>query len=158
MNCGWLGCLVLFGVFWWVCAGVEPVFGGPVIEIKGVVWGVCVGGLASAKLLDLVWLGYLILMFQYRKMRAHSIILLSKVEKRRPVPAWKRFQLARNQGFRCASCWQLLPETFHVDHIRPLQFYGTDDERNWQILCPSCHDTKTIIFDPLLNKNKQIKH
>lgn len=66
---------------------------------------------------------------------------------RKAIPGWKRFAIALDQGFRCAQCWFMLSTTFHVDHIIPLWKNGLDQECNWQVLCPSCHDTKTITKD-----------
>lgn len=101
------------------------------------------------KLFDLceLFVGYM--KCQFRIYRANRQMSEIKIVKRCRIPGWKRFQLARNQYFRCAICWYLLPETFHVDHVKPLAKYGLDTEINWHILCPNCHDRKTTIHDQL---------
>lgn len=45
----------------------------------------------------------------------------------------------------CAKCGKLTdyPSGFQADHIVPLFKGGEDDEKNMQVLCMVCHDTKT---------------
>ena len=53
--------------------------------------------------------------------------------------------LIREAGYvRCAHCGRRLPAgAVEVDHIRPLSDGGQDVRANVQILCRSCHRTKT---------------
>ena len=48
------------------------------------------------------------------------------------------------QQWRCASCGQLLDETYHVDHIIPLHKGGPDTIENAQALCVADHAKKTV--------------
>lgn len=46
----------------------------------------------------------------------------------------------------CARCRIVLPFTstgFDLDHIVALTNGGTNDESNFQVLCPTCHEDKT---------------
>lgn len=62
--------------------------------------------------------------------------------------ARKRFLAAHPWCVRCRDKGQLVPATM-VDHIRPDR--GDSDlfwnEKNWQPLCKSCHDHKTMTED-----------
>lgn len=52
--------------------------------------------------------------------------------------------VAALQKWRCASCTELLPSSFEVDHIVPLWSGGPDCfQTNAQALCPTCHSLKT---------------
>jgi 5-methylcytosine-specific restriction protein A len=45
----------------------------------------------------------------------------------------------------CAKCRKLTdyPDGFELDHIVALTNKGSDDEDQTQVLCPSCHASKT---------------
>jgi len=51
---------------------------------------------------------------------------------------------AAAQGWRCATCKELLPASFQVDHKLALADGGTDDPANLQALCGTCHAEKTL--------------
>ena len=56
----------------------------------------------------------------------------------------RRLRLAAAQEWRCAICNQLLPESFHADHIRPFWACFDDSDHNLQVICASpCHLSKT---------------
>jgi 5-methylcytosine-specific restriction endonuclease McrA len=40
---------------------------------------------------------------------------------------------------KCAICDEKLKQKFEVDHIKPLASGGTNDVKNLQLLCKSCH-------------------
>ena len=45
----------------------------------------------------------------------------------------------------CARCGKLVafPGGFELDHITALHKDGSNDDENMQVLCPSCHQSKT---------------
>nr|WP_281257865.1 HNH endonuclease signature motif containing protein [Streptomyces uncialis] len=46
----------------------------------------------------------------------------------------------------CAICrGTFLPSQVDIDHIRPLALGGEDVASNVQVLCKSCHKTKTAV-------------
>ena len=58
----------------------------------------------------------------------------------------RRLRLAAAQGWRCQICGELLPESFHADHIVPFATSFDDSDANIQIICASpCHLEKTSL-------------
>jgi len=52
--------------------------------------------------------------------------------------------VAARQQWRCATCRELLPSTFELDHVVALHLGGSDDyETNAEAKCPGCHAAKT---------------
>ena len=51
--------------------------------------------------------------------------------------------VAEKQGYKCAICLDVLPSTWHADHIVPLMVKEDNSMSNCQILCPNCHALKT---------------
>ena len=45
---------------------------------------------------------------------------------------------------KCAICKEKLKQKFEVDHIKPLASGGTNNIKNLQLLCKSCHKEKTL--------------
>jgi 5-methylcytosine-specific restriction endonuclease McrA len=68
-----------------------------------------------------------------------------RVSRRIKFPTGIRLQVAAGQGWKCAACSQLLPPSFHLDHIVALKNNGSNHKRNLQALCPNCHATKTYV-------------
>lgn len=63
---------------------------------------------------------------------------------RRRITAHEKKIVAARQEWKCATCLQLLPSTFEVDHVVPLHNGGADDyQTNCHALCTSCHARKT---------------
>ena len=55
-------------------------------------------------------------------------------------------RVAAKQKWRCASCEELLDESFEIDHRTPLFRGGhPTHERNLQALCRRCHMFKTAL-------------
>ena len=54
-------------------------------------------------------------------------------------------RVAAEQKWRCATCKQLLDETYELDHIKPLFKGGTNAESNLQALCKRCHAMKSAM-------------
>ena len=46
----------------------------------------------------------------------------------------------------CQSCKKMVfyPDGFELDHKRPIHKGGGDEDENLQVLCPECHNRKTI--------------
>tara|TARA_Y100000816_G_C26103974_1_gene585970 strand:- start:3026 stop:3583 length:558 start_codon:yes stop_codon:yes gene_type:complete len=63
----------------------------------------------------------------------------------RSVSETKKKYVASNQGWKCASCGNMLGATFEVDHKRDLQFGGTNHVDNLAALCPNCHRDKGVL-------------
>ena len=56
----------------------------------------------------------------------------------------RRERILIRDAFTCRSCSRVVDgQAAHVDHIIPLEDFGTDDDANLQTLCSSCHGRKT---------------
>ena len=62
---------------------------------------------------------------------------------RRRLTAHEKKIVAAKGEWKCAVCGIVLPATYEVDHVIPLQKGGDDDIHNCQALCRSCHGKKT---------------
>jgi 5-methylcytosine-specific restriction protein A len=59
---------------------------------------------------------------------------------------WKarRVRILVRDSYRCRVCRRVVyGRAAHVDHIKPLEEGGTDDDENLQVLCESDHGAKT---------------
>lgn len=68
----------------------------------------------------------------------------------RSVSETKKKYVASRQGWKCGDCNSMLDATFEVDHIKDLQYGGTNHVDNLRALCRNCHGKKG-----LMNKIKQ---
>jgi len=58
--------------------------------------------------------------------------------------AARRQKILVRDAFTCRSCGIVCHgRDAHVDHIIPLEDFGTDDDMNLQVLCVKCHGAKT---------------
>ena len=64
---------------------------------------------------------------------------------KRSVSETKKKFVASRQNWKCLTCGETLPSTYQVDHIVPLENYGTNDIQNLRALCPNCHAMKTAM-------------
>jgi 5-methylcytosine-specific restriction protein A len=56
----------------------------------------------------------------------------------------RRVRILVRDSYTCRACVRVVyGKKAHVDHIRPLEDGGTDDDANLQVLCESCHGVKT---------------
>lgn len=62
------------------------------------------------------------------------------------TPAFK-WSIARDQYFRCAVCWFMLPHHPELDHIQPRALEHNNLRCNLQYLCGNCHNYKTRVHD-----------
>jgi len=62
---------------------------------------------------------------------------------KRSVSETKKKYVASKQGWKCAMCNETLKATFEVDHIKDLQYGGTNHVENLRALCRNCHGEKT---------------
>lgn len=59
---------------------------------------------------------------------------------------WKsrRLRILVRDAYTCRACGLVChSKDAHVDHVIPLEEFGTDDDSNLQTLCSSCHGRKT---------------
>jgi 5-methylcytosine-specific restriction endonuclease McrA len=56
----------------------------------------------------------------------------------------RRLRILIRDAYTCRACGRVVTgQAAHVDHIRPLEEGGTDDDANLQVLCESDHGRKT---------------
>ena len=71
-----------------------------------------------------------------------------------------RLNLFLKRKGKCAGCTQKIDagKVWDIDHIIPLALGGTNAPENLQILCRSCHRSKTTQSDiPRIAKTKRLK-
>lgn len=76
-------------------------------------------------------------------------------EKRKALKLSEKRELAAKFNYQCDCCGDIIGDITrgtNEDHIRELQYFGTNDLSNFQLLCLDCHNYKTK-----LNKNKKRK-
>tara|TARA_B100000123_G_C25731312_1_gene429430 strand:+ start:546 stop:1061 length:516 start_codon:yes stop_codon:yes gene_type:complete len=61
---------------------------------------------------------------------------------KRSVSETKKKYVASLQNWQCKHCQQQLSAWFEVDHIKGLEFGGSNDVENLQALCRECHAKK----------------
>ena len=66
-----------------------------------------------------------------------------KKQRRRHIPQHLRVQIAQRQGYKCPICKKPLSAAWDLDHVVRLADDGSNDADNLQMLCTSCHRTKT---------------
>jgi hypothetical protein len=64
---------------------------------------------------------------------------------KRSVSETKKKYVASNQGWKCGDCKQQLNAWFEVDHIKRLEYGGTNEVSNLVALCRDCHGKKTAM-------------
>lgn len=64
---------------------------------------------------------------------------------KRSVSETKKKYVASNQGWKCGDCKNQLNAWFEVDHIKRLEYGGTNDVANLVALCRDCHGKKTAM-------------
>ena len=77
------------------------------------------------------------------------------IQKRKALKLSEKIELATRFNNKCDCCGKTLGDITHSsneDHIRELQYFGTNDLSNFQLLCLDCHNYKTK-----LNKSKKRK-
>ena len=68
------------------------------------------------------------------------------IQKRKPLKISEKRELATKFNSMCDCCGDFignLTRSPNEDHIRELQYFGTNDISNFQLLCLDCHDNKT---------------
>jgi 5-methylcytosine-specific restriction endonuclease McrA len=76
-------------------------------------------------------------------------------EKRKALKISDKRELAAKLNYECDCCGDIIGDITrgtNEDHIRELQYFGTNDLDNFQLLCLDCHNYKTK-----LNKSKKRK-
>jgi hypothetical protein len=64
---------------------------------------------------------------------------------KRSVSETKKKYVASQQGWKCGDCRSQLNAWFEVDHIKRLEYGGTNDVSNLVALCRDCHGKKTAM-------------
>jgi len=76
-------------------------------------------------------------------------------EKRKALKISEKRELAAKFNYQCDCCGDIIGDItrgINEDHIRELQYFGTNNLSNFQLLCLDCHNYKTK-----LNKSKKRK-
>jgi len=77
------------------------------------------------------------------------------IQKRKALKLSEKRELATKFNYQCDCCGDIIGDITrgtNEDHIRELQYFGTNDLSNFQLLCLDCHSYKTK-----LNKSKKRK-
>lgn len=64
---------------------------------------------------------------------------------KRSVSETKKKYVASQQGWKCGDCKDQLNAWFEVDHIKRLEYGGTNEVSNLVALCRDCHGRKTAM-------------
>ena len=70
----------------------------------------------------------------------------ANIQKRKALKLSEKRELATKFNSQCDCCGTTLGDITHgsnEDHIRELQYFGTNDLSNFQLLCLDCHSYKT---------------
>lgn len=68
------------------------------------------------------------------------------IQKRKALKYSDKKELAIRFNNKCDCCGTIIGDITHSsneDHIRELQYFGTNDISNFQLLCLDCHSYKT---------------
>ena len=65
------------------------------------------------------------------------------MSRRQPISAALSKRVAHSQKWACATCRDMLPSAYQIDHIVALADGGADAKHNMQALCANCHADKT---------------
>tara|TARA_B110000259_G_scaffold60153_2_gene71082 strand:+ start:3508 stop:4101 length:594 start_codon:yes stop_codon:yes gene_type:complete len=64
---------------------------------------------------------------------------------KRSVSETKKKYVASSQDWKCKHCNIKLPAWFEVDHVKKLEYGGSNDIDNLEALCRDCHGKKTAL-------------
>lgn len=67
----------------------------------------------------------------------------------------KKRRIAAQQGYLCAYCHRVLPSSWCMDHVIPLHKGGSNSLDNFQVLCGTCHNEKSLTEMIVLNEEKR---
>ena len=62
---------------------------------------------------------------------------------KRSVSETKKKYVAASQNWHCKHCMKQLPAWFEVDHVKKLEYGGSNNIDNLEALCRDCHGKKT---------------
>ena len=68
-----------------------------------------------------------------------------KQSTKRSVSETKKKYVAAQQNWCCKKCKNQLPAWFEVDHVKRLEYGGTNHVDNLEALCRECHGRKTAM-------------
>ena len=72
-------------------------------------------------------------------------ILNNSKTTKRSVSETKKKYVASSQDWKCKHCNIKLPGWFEVDHVKKLEYGGSNNVENLEALCRDCHGKKTAL-------------
>ena len=72
-----------------------------------------------------------------------KILYSGNTSTKRSVSETKKKYVASSQNWHCKHCQKQLPAWFEVDHVKKLEYGGSNNIDNLEALCRDCHGKKT---------------
>ena len=72
-----------------------------------------------------------------------KILSSGNTSTKRSVSETKKKYVAASQNWHCKHCQKQLPAWFEVDHVKKLEYGGSNNIDNLEALCRDCHGRKT---------------
>jgi hypothetical protein len=79
----------------------------------------------------------------YLSKQQQKILSSGNISTKRSVSETKKKYVAASQNWHCKHCHKQLPAWFEVDHVKKLEYGGSNNIENLEALCRDCHGKKT---------------
>jgi hypothetical protein len=79
----------------------------------------------------------------YLSKQQQKILSSGNISTKRSVSETKKKYVAASQNWHCKHCQKQLPAWFEVDHVKKLEYGGSNNIENLEALCRDCHGKKT---------------
>jgi 5-methylcytosine-specific restriction protein A len=79
----------------------------------------------------------------YLSKQQQKILSSGNMTTKRSVSETKKKYVAASQNWHCKHCKNQLPAWFEVDHVKKLEYGGSNNIDNLEALCRDCHGRKT---------------
>ena len=79
----------------------------------------------------------------YLSKQQQKILSSGNISTKRSVSETKKKYVAASQNWHCKHCQKQLPAWFEVDHVKKLEYGGSNNIDNLEALCRDCHGKKT---------------